>query len=672
MSGEVDSTPIPTTLETAELNDELKIFDFSHFPLPNRSNKTMRIFYNNVNGLEINQMIATKIQNSKQKQTQQYLGEIESHSKIEALIQQMYIWEVNVTALVEPCVEWRDRLPRETIRDIEKKYDRYGHWTVATSRISVGSFVKPGGALLYNDGSWSGRIKQAGTDPWGYGRWTYKEYSGKGSRSVLVISGYRVGSKIHKAGPTTAWYQQKIMLSQDKQIPDPADAFIEDLEKWLSQRQHPNREIIILLDANEQWRPKAQIYKFAQRLNLCNLNTDGGYNFPATHPCLHNPSRNTTIDYCLCTSNVLSCVEYATMVPYELSSLGDHRGLLLDIDIHKLCQLNIEKEKQEIGRKLMTNNPQSVKTYLDLVEEYFEKQRIIARVNNMYNQWKKKQKGKWDTHRDYEKLDREIFYICRKAERRCRTTKSGTRPWSPRLATAIHTLAYWRARKKYSFSNELITKLGIKAGVEFEELSDREIDMKIQDSCHELQTVKKEAIEHRQAHLDALAENYAAENNMTKSNAIQELIMHESSRHTFSLLREKLRPKRSGQIDKVWIAVDDNGSFVKDQERKKTVDTKEELHLQLLRRNREHLAQAKDTPFANGRFRQDLKWDGTGKLGRDILSGDILKKEIFSRTIQLYFESLKVDKMSQDLNIVHPRISLEEYYNFWKKKERTP
>ncbi len=79
MSGEVDSTPIPTTLETAELNDELKIFDFSHFPLPNRSNKTMRIFYNNVNGLEINQMIATKIQNSKQKQTQQYLGEIESH-----------------------------------------------------------------------------------------------------------------------------------------------------------------------------------------------------------------------------------------------------------------------------------------------------------------------------------------------------------------------------------------------------------------------------------------------------------------------------------------------------------------------------------------------------------------------------------------------------------------
>ena len=81
------------------------------------------------------------------------------------------------------------------------------------------------------------------------------------------------------------------------------------------------------------------------------------------------------------------------------------------------------------------------------------------------------------------------------------------------------------------------------------------------------------------------------------------------------------------------------------------------------------LSQARHTPFATGELATSLKWDGTGDLGRDILSGDILNQAMFLSTIQLYFESLKTHNMAKELNIVKPYISLSEYRQFWKKKK---
>ena len=92
------------------------------------------------------------------------------------------------------------------------------------------------------------------------------------------------------------------------------------------------------------------------------------------------------------------------------------------------------------------------------------------------------------------------------------------------------------------------------------------------------------------------------------------------------------------------------------------------MHKHLFHRNTRQLMQAKDTPLASGHLATDLKWDGTGDIGRDILSGKVINKEKFTKTIQLYFESLKVANISKQLNLVKPQISLEEYKKFWKKK----
>ena len=120
----------------------------------------------------------------------------------------------------------------------------------------------------------------------------------------------------------------------------------------------------------------------------------------------------------------------------------------------------------------------------------------------------------------------------------------------------------------------------------------------------------------------------------------------------------------------LWVAVDNNGNYTKDSDRKVISTEKDAIHNQSLRRNADHLGQAEGTAFAKGWMRQTLRWDGTGKLAEDMLTGKILNQRRFSTAMQLYLECIKMDDLSR-LNVVTPTLSIEEYRLFWKKKRET-
>ena len=65
----------------AKLEQELKIFDFSFYPLPEKESGVLRIFYNNVNGLEINNAINARITNSWEKKNTQYSNQMKHIQK---------------------------------------------------------------------------------------------------------------------------------------------------------------------------------------------------------------------------------------------------------------------------------------------------------------------------------------------------------------------------------------------------------------------------------------------------------------------------------------------------------------------------------------------------------------------------------------------------------------
>ena len=584
--------------ENLAIDNELAVFDFSHYPLPQKSEDIIRIFYNNINGLEINSAIAAVVNNKKQKQKHVYMKDIESYTKVESFIKQMTAWEVDISMVSEPCVEWRDVIPRKVITDIAKKYDKVGQWTVSTSKCYSGSFVKPGGSLIYTKGNMVGRIQEKGTDPWGYGRWSYVRYQGKGTSSLLVISAYRVGHRTDSAGSSTAWFQQKVLLTQEQREISPDMAFIVDMEEWYKSLNLDQTEVVFMLDANEQWSDNAHIKKLAQRLQLFNLNIDGEFGFPATHPCISNPTRDTTIDYCLCTRKVLETTRYATMAPFDLHSLGDHRGILIDLDITKIMSVKENTPEQLACRKLATGNVAATEKYLKELEKSFLKQNIYERVNKLYHKWKHKKVNKWYVAKKYERLDSEIFHLCKKAERKCRKSTSGNYAWSPQLSKAIKTLIYWKTRTKHGDENRIVKQIGQELDIPFEFYTKDEIQVFVNKSRERLTQVQSKAIEHRKKYLEDRATKYSEENNIAKARAITELLAHESVRSTFYFLREKLKKSHTGQLNKIWVAYDENGNYCKDLQRKIDLDKEQDVHRILLKRNKKHLGQAKYTPFA--------------------------------------------------------------------------
>ena len=293
---------------------------------------------------------------------EQILNDIEQFTKVEAFVKLMKKWDVNICAAAEHCVEWRDMVPRLVIKDTGQKYNPRGMWTVAASNHLVGNHLKPGGALLSSTEDMAIRTIQKGVDPWGHGRWAFQQYRGKDGHSVLVISGYRVGQRSTIPGSSTAWYQQKVLLhTQGRTEEDPADVFFTDMLEWINTQtaQAEKMEIILFLDANEQWSPTATITQFAEIHALANINIAGDFKFPPSHPSFHNMERSTTIDDCLCTSGVLPSIQYATMAPYDLAILGDHRGMILDIDLNELLNDRVKPCEDRNKRNLITSNVQS-------------------------------------------------------------------------------------------------------------------------------------------------------------------------------------------------------------------------------------------------------------------------------------------------------------------------
>ena len=644
------------------LNQNLELFDFSK-PLPTKGADTMRLFYNNCNGIEINNTIRKYMYQKRQMIKQRYLKDTCIMSKLDMIIQQNKRWDVDIICLAEINVAWEDKTPRGIIQTISKKYDPTCCWTISSSEIPVGNFIKPGGTGILATNGMSGRLLERGTDPWKLGRWSYNIIRGK-HQTLMIVTGYRVGKRSNTAGPSTAWAQQKTLLLKKSRSEEPQKAFLIDLLQWLEQYKSKGHCILLCLDANEKWEGNSDIKEFADKLSLTNINQK--YDLGNTHPNLVDLERSTTIDFCLCCEKVEKCITYASLVPYELEILGDHRGIIVDINIGTLLG-NGDSNHEIPFRKLTLSNPKAVEKYIETVKEKFEQQSIFKRAKKLLKRVNKGDNDHQNIKKKYEQLDAEIYGICIKAEKDCRKTIAGKHLWSPVLVQCIKKLNYWRYLLKNKKENTIIKEWGKELDIEYGKHTKEYIQQKIKESREELDNIQKKSVEHRKDHLQELANNYANQNNVSMNTAINELIAHEGIRNTFLNLKDKVKKQNTGQLTSLWISRDENGNYTKDNNNKEIYTDEESVHQKILQRNHDHLQQASSTPFARGYLRKDLKYDGTGKLSSNILTGEILNERKFRSTMQLYLESLKMNDIKK-MNVINPTITIEEYKTFWKKK----
>ena len=215
------------------------------------------------------------------------------------------------------------------------------------SRITFGSTnipsprptpYKPGGTLIASQGKSTGRITTQGTDR--MGRWSYQVFSGRGSKTITVISAYQVCRQSLLTEETngvrsfTASAQQISMLRQVNRPVSPREAFIIDLTDFIRQCRARNSEILLLGDFNEALNDNNEgMSKLCLELELHDIMGEqiGNTTF-ATY--INGRER---IDYALGTSHVAAAVTRACYEPFQHRDIpNDHRNMVIDFDIQRL------------------------------------------------------------------------------------------------------------------------------------------------------------------------------------------------------------------------------------------------------------------------------------------------------------------------------------------------
>ena len=326
----------------------------------------MRLYYNNCNGLAATKLVKEKMIQTKMKKERNYLGRIIGDSKIEKMLATLKTWDTDIICLGETNVSWEKPIARQIFNLVKAPYSKDACWVCSSSITKSASLVKPGGTAMLVDTNITGNIADRGQDWTKMGRWSFITLRGKNDRTLHVVTGYRCNNMTSQhIGDLTAWAQQySISRNRGVQNPKPNIDFLPDMEKWLLPLIVNGDDVILAIDANEEWTASTKIRRFASKLGLKNIALETHGSLPPTRP-----QSKKTIDFVLGTENVLESVKYLSMVPYDMENLGDHRGIVMDIDTNILFENESVMQNTARTRKLYTSDVKACDKYIELVKK---------------------------------------------------------------------------------------------------------------------------------------------------------------------------------------------------------------------------------------------------------------------------------------------------------------
>ena len=174
-------------------------------------------------------------------------------------------------------------------------------------------------------------------------------------------------------------------------------------------------EVVVLLDANEEWTGKSKVKEMAIEIGLYNVGRRIHDNtLPPTFP-----QSVKTLDYILVSEGVVGNIEAMGAAPFVKDSLGDHRGLFIDLNIDTL--LNIGPIDAEMGatRRLQYQNVKIVDKYLEILETKLKEHRVFDRLEKIFQEAKETKTMSIRNIKEYETVDRDVYRLAKHAKNKC-------------------------------------------------------------------------------------------------------------------------------------------------------------------------------------------------------------------------------------------------------------
>ena len=289
---------------------------------------------------------------------------------------------------------------------------------------------QPGGVGVAFNGRIQQRFVTSGRDT--LGRWTWVQFAGK-NIAFRVYSLYRVNyNSDQSTGHTTAWCQQREHLLNLGIQTNPRTQVITDIIADMEPFIEAGHNVLLLADLNESISGPEKTNQKLRDIGLINIME---HRIGTRLPLTHNSGSNA-VDHMWGTCDVIDSVQQAGYAPFQYIGESDHRALIMDIDIKKILDNDLDTVKQRQQRRLKMNAPQRVLKYCEYLEKTWTHHKITKRISDLNTNFRNE--GPTDENvLNLNRLDNQISEIMNAAEKRC--TKMNPRhqdSWSVKLDTA--------------------------------------------------------------------------------------------------------------------------------------------------------------------------------------------------------------------------------------------
>ena len=279
------------------------------------------------------------------------------------------------------------------------------------------------------------------------GRWAWVDLRGTGGLITRIIMAYGLVVSSNRGGSETVVSQHLRALDQLADHRTPIDAYDEDLKHLLSSSFDQEKQIVLLIDANENV-TRGVVAVLTSRFHMDEMITK---TVDGTPPATHNRG-SQTIDAIYASNTLLTAK--GGYLPFE-DSPGDHRFSSWDFtqsSIFRNCNPPPEKRSP---RRLQSRIPQTVRKYHRHLEGLFVEHRLKERTESL--QGIASFPAKLEVRKEYEELDLIRCRCIQVAEQKCRKLRMGATPFSPAYSAnfrdikALTLLAKKKEGKKVSW-----------------------------------------------------------------------------------------------------------------------------------------------------------------------------------------------------------------------------
>ena len=632
--------------EISEINNIAlpeEILQVHGYAPPKKAEGTVRLIYENVNGLQNRLCGNEKVERAK-----------EIHDEL----------EVDIAAYCEHKLNMRHKRNSNGFNQLFKGGEAEMRSVVAHNVHENIGRVQQGGTSLLLFGHLTEQYDhdESGKDDTGLGRWSVMTLKGDGVRTRIVCGYNPCGSGKLNSGTT---YQQhrRFLITQRKDLTCPRRRFHDDLVAQLMKWRREGDRLVVCLDANEDIYKKSLGKSLTKSDGLGMSEVIGDFTGKKVGPTFFRGSK--PIDGIWATPDIM--ITHACIMPAGFG-VGDHRLFVVDFQEESLVGTAPFRIKRFAARRLNTKvSSGATQKYIKRMEEQLSRHRLIERLGQLHNTCTSRRSFR----RGLNKLDRQSREIMLHAEKKCRRIKSGRIPFSPEAALWIRRTQVYRSLLRYH-NGQIRNRGNLKRSARRCGISQclsipvEGVLLRLKVCLEKCDYFRKHGKQYRRKHLYKCLQDAKDAEDEAKEKEILAIIQREKDRGFWRRINYSMGKPRGGSVRRVLTENEEGDETLSEHLTEESVT---EAIFSNIHRKRFFLAEA--APICSGKLRGKFGYNAISRTAKAILDGTYeFPPDFDTATKEILRECAMIREMIPASSL-NTRITKEEWKQQWRGRRES-